>query len=46
MKFYIGECGGSGRQFDNADDFIKAIKDLIDTYEENGEDCFEIEVVK
>lgn len=45
MKFYIGECGSSGRQFDNVEDFLKAIKDLIDTYEENGEDWFEIEIV-
>lgn len=45
MKFYIGESGSSGRQFDNVNDFIKAITDLINTYEENGEEWFEIEVV-
>ena len=45
MKFYIGECRSSGRQFDTVDDFIRAIKDLINTYEGNGEDWFEIEVV-
>jgi hypothetical protein len=45
MKFYIGECGSSGRHFDNIDDFFKALRDLADTYKENGEDWFEIEVV-
>lgn len=45
MKFYIGECGSTGRQFDSIEDFIKAIRDIADIYEENGEDWFEIEVV-
>lgn len=45
MTFYIGESGSSGRQFDNIEDFIQAIRDLADTYEANGEDWFEIEVV-
>ena len=44
MKFYIGESGSSGRQFDNVEDFIQAIRDLVDTYQKNGEDWFEIEV--
>lgn len=46
MKFYIGECGSSGRQFENAEDFIKAIRDLVSSYEEDGEEWFEIEVVR
>lgn len=46
MKFYIGESGSSGRKFDNIDDFFKALKDLIGTYTEEGEDWFEIEVVR
>lgn len=46
MKFYIGECGSSGRKFDNVDDFLKALKDLVGTYEEEGEDWFEVEVVR
>lgn len=45
MRFYIGESGSSGRQFDNIDDFLDAIVDLADTYAENGEDWFEIEVI-
>ena len=45
MKFYIGECGSTGREFDNIIDFLDAITDLASTYEENGEDWFEIEVV-
>ena len=44
VKYYIGECGSSGRQFDTLPEFLKAIKDLAQTYEENGEDWFEIEV--
>lgn len=45
MQFYIGECGSSGQKFDNITDFLKAISDLADTYAENGEDWFEIEVI-
>lgn len=45
MKFYIGECGSSGREFDNINDFLDAIVDLANTYAENDEDWFEIEVV-
>ena len=45
MRFYIGESGSTGRQFDNIDDFLDAIADLADTYAENGEDWFEIEVI-
>ena len=45
MKFYIGGHGSSGQQFDNVEDFINAIEDLADTYEKNGKDWFEIEVV-
>ena len=45
MKYYIGECGSSGRYFDTVDEFINAITDLIDIYKDNGEDWFEIEVI-
>lgn len=45
MKFYIGECGSSGQEFDNINDFLDAIVDIANTYAENGEDWFEIEVV-
>ena len=45
MKYYIGEPGSSGMKFDNIEDFIKAIRDVASTYEENGEDWFEIEII-
>lgn len=45
MKFYIGEVGSSGREFDTLTEFLDAISDLASTYEENGEECFEIEVI-
>lgn len=46
MKYYIGEPGSTGRYFDALEDFIKAITDLADTYENEGEEVFEIEVVR
>ena len=46
MRFYIGESGSSGRKFDNVYDFLKALQDLADTYAEEGEDWFEVEVVR
>ena len=45
MSFYIGESGSSGRKFDTFSDFLSAVNDLAHTYYENGEDCFEIEIV-
>lgn len=44
MKYFISEQGSTGREFDNIRDFLEAISDLAATYEENGEDCFEIKV--
>lgn len=44
MKYFISEQGSTGREFDNIQDFLDAISDLAVTYEENGEDCFEIKV--
>ena len=46
MEFYIGESGSTGQRFDNVEDFLKAIRNLVDTSRENGEDWFEIEVVR
>ena len=46
MKYYIGEPGSTGRYFDTLEDFVKAITDLADTYENEGEEVFEIEVVR
>lgn len=45
MKYYIGESGSSGREFDSIQDFLDAIADLANIYEENGEEWFEIQVV-
>ena len=44
MKCFISERGSTGREFDNIQDFLDAISDLATTYEENGEDYFEIKV--
>ena len=46
MKYYIGEPGSTGRYFDELEEFIKAIKDLIETYKDEGEDFFAIEIVR
>lgn len=45
MEYYIGESGSSGRRFDNIREFLDEIADLANTYAENGEPYFEIEVV-
>lgn len=44
MKYFIGASGSTGREFDNIQDFLDAISDLVATYEENGEECFEISI--
>lgn len=44
MKYFISEQGSTGREFVNIQDFLDAISDLAATYEENGEDYFEIRV--
>lgn len=44
MKFLLYEFNSTGREFDNIQDFLDAIADLANTYEENGEECFEIKV--
>lgn len=46
MKYHIGEPGSTGRYFDILEEFVKAITDLADTYENEGEEVFEIEVVR
>lgn len=45
MNFYIEEAGSVGREFETEEKFIQAIKDLIDTYREQGQECFQIVVV-
>lgn len=42
MKYYIGESGSSGREFDSIQDFLDAIADQANTYEENGEEMFAV----
>ena len=45
LKYFIGENGSTGREFDSIQEFLDAIADLAQTREENGEDRFEIQVV-
>lgn len=45
MKFYISEEGSSGMEFKNINDFLEAITDAAETFEENGEEWFEIEII-
>jgi len=45
LKFYINESGSAGREFNTIQEFLDAIADLADTYEENGEEWFEIQVL-
>ena len=45
LKYFIGENGSTGREFDSIQDFLDAIVDLAQTHEENGEEWFEIQVV-
>ncbi len=45
MKYFIGASGSTGREFDSIQDFLDDICDLAETYEENGEEWFEIQVL-
>lgn len=44
MKFLLYEFNSSGREFDNIRDFLDAISELAETYEENGEEVFAAEI--
>ena len=46
MNYYIGEPGSTGRYFDNFDDLVSALRDLANTPETEGEETFEVEVVR
>lgn len=46
MKYYIGEPGSTGRYFDELEEFIEAIKDLIEKHKSESESIFEIEIVR
>ena len=46
MNYYIGESGSTGRHFNNFDDFVSALQDLADTYETEGNETFEVEVIR
>ena len=46
MNYYIGEPGSTGRYFDNFDDFVSALRDLADTYKIEGNETFEVEVIR
>lgn len=40
MKYYIGESGSAGLYFDTFGEFVKVLKDLSGTYEEENEEVF------
>lgn len=46
MNYYIGEPGSTGQYFDDFDDFVSALRDLADIYETEGEETFEVEVIR
>ena len=46
MNYYIGEPGSTGRYFDDFDDFVSALRDLADTYKTEGNETFEVEVIR
>ena len=46
MNYYIGESGSTGRYFDDFDNFVSALRDLADTYETEGNETFEVEVIR
>ena len=46
MNYYIGEPGSTGRYFDNFDVFVSELRDLADTYEIEGDETFEVEVIR
>ena len=46
MNYYIGESGSTGRYFDDFDDFVSALRDLADICETEGEETFEVEVIR
>ena len=46
MNYYIGEPGSTGRYFDDFDDFVSALRDLAKTHETEGEETFEVEVIR
>ena len=46
MNYYIGEPGSTGRYFDDIDIINKELRDLADTYETEGDETFEVEVIR
>ena len=46
MNYYIGEPGSAGRYFDDFDSFVSAMRDLADDSKAEGEETFEVEVVR
>ena len=46
MNYYVGEPGSTGRYFDDFDDFVSALRDLANTNETEGEETFEVEVIR
>ena len=46
MNYYIGEPRSAGRYFDTFADFVSALRALADTYETEGNETFEVEVIR
>lgn len=46
MNYYISEPGSTGRYFDDFDNFVSALRDLADTYKIEGDETFEVEVIR
>ena len=46
MNYYIGEPGSTGQYFDDFDEFVSALRDQAGTYETEGEETFEVEVIR
>lgn len=45
MRYYIGESGSSGKEFDTLAEFLEEIENRAIVCENLGEEWFEIEVV-
>ena len=46
MNYYIGEPGSTGRYFDDFDELVSALRDLAKTHETEGNETFEVEVIR
>lgn len=44
MKFYIGTINGTGIEIENFEEFVNYLKDISQTLQSQGENCFEITI--